>query len=176
MTAEAEKKNEARVEEQVEESFVEIDKLAESKSIIKNRVIASVGVGLVPIPLVDMLALSGIQLEMVAKLAKLYDVPFRENIGKSIIASLLGGAVPIGLTPGVFSLLKAVPIIGMTAGAMTVSVLGGASTYAIGKVFVQHFEAGGNLLNFDPVAMKEYFAQLYEEGKKVATAVSETKK
>lgn len=152
----------------MEETVVETDKLAEAKRITKNRVIASVGLGLVPMPIVDVVGLSAIQLEMVARLAKLYEVPFRKNLGKSLIASLLGGVLPISMTPGIFSLLKAVPVIGWTAGAMTVSVLGGAATYAIGKVFIQHFEAGGTLLDFDPEAMKDYFAQQFEEGKKVA--------
>ncbi len=168
-----EEKVEEKVGEKVEEKVEEIDKLVESSRIIKNRVIASVGLGLIPIPLVDVVGLGSIQLEMVARLAKLYDVPFRKNVGKSIIASLLGGVLPVSMTPAVFSLLKAVPVVGWTTGALTMSVLGGGATYAIGKVFVKHFEAGGTLLNFDTAAMKEYFAQQFEKGKKFA---SEAKK
>lgn len=174
MVVKAEEKVKEKVEEKIEETVVEtvveIDKLVESKRIIKNRVLASVGVGLIPLPLVDMVGLTGVQLEMLSKLAKLYEVPFRKNVGKSIIASLVGGVLPASMMSGSFSVLKAVPVIGWVAGAATMSVLGGATTYAVGKVFVQHFEAGGNLLNFDPVAMKEYFAQQFEEGKKVASA------
>ena len=44
----------------------------------------------------------------------------------------------------------------------------GASTYAVGKVFVQHFEMGGTLLDFDPTKTKEFFAREYKEGQKVA--------
>ena len=159
-----------KVNENLGESLMETDKLEESKRIIKNRVIASAGLGLIPMPLIDVVGLSSIQLEMVSKLAKLYDIPFRKNVGKSIIASLVGGVFPVSMVPGSLSLLKTVPFIGWATGAATMSVVGGATTYAVGKVFVQHFEAGGNLLNFDPVAMKEYFAQQFEEGKTLASA------
>ena len=165
-----EEKVKDKVNENVGASIVETDKLEESKRIIKNRVIASAGLGLIPMPLVDVVGLTSIQLEMVSKLAKLYDVPFRRDVGKSIIASLVGGVLPVSMVPGTFSLLKAVPLIGWTTGAVTMSVLGGATTYAVGRVFVQHFEAGGNLLNFDPVAMKAYFAEQFAEGKKVASS------
>lgn len=162
----------AKVEEveETEEAMVDIDRLAESRRIIKNRVIVSAGLGLVPVPLVDLVGLTTIQLEMLARLTKLYDVPFRKNVGKSLIAGLVGGVLPVSIMPGTFSLLKAVPLIGWATGAATMSILGGAATYAIGKVFVSHFEAGGTLLNFNPEAMKEYFAEQFEEGKKVASA------
>lgn len=46
-----------------------------------------------------------------------------------------------------------------------VAVSAGAATYALGKLFTQHFSQGGTLLSFDPVKSQEYFRQLYEEGK-----------
>ena len=44
----------------------------------------------------------------------------------------------------------------------------GAVTYAIGKVFVQHFEMGGTLLDFNPEKVKKYFREQYEQGMKKA--------
>jgi uncharacterized protein (DUF697 family) len=51
------------------------------------------GASLVPVPLFDLLALSGVQLKMLHSLTKLYEVPFSKNLGKSSIASLLGGVM-----------------------------------------------------------------------------------
>ena len=66
------------------------------------------------------------------------------------------------------SLAKAVPGLGTaTTGVITVSVLGGATTYALGSVFVQHFESGGTLLDFDAKKMRAYFSNKLEEGKGV---------
>ncbi len=68
------------------------------------------------------------------------------------------------------SVVKFIPVIGETAGVVAMPILAGATTYAVGKVFVQHFASGGTLLTFDPDKVKEYYAQMFEEGKKVATA------
>ena len=43
------------------------------------------------------------------------------------------------------------------AGVIALPGLAFASTYAIGKVFVLHFEAGGTLLDFDPLKMRAHF-------------------
>jgi uncharacterized protein (DUF697 family) len=146
------------------------NRLDKANAIMKNRMMWSAGAGLFPIPVVDMVALSGIQLEMLYSFSKLYDVPFRKDIGKSVIASLLGSVLPTGMAPGLASLIKAIPLIGQTTGALTMSIVGGASTYAVGKIFIQHFEAGGTFLDFNPAKVKDHFAELYEKGKsKVST-------
>jgi hypothetical protein len=45
--------------------------------------------------------------------------------------------------------------------------LAGASTYAVGRVFIQHFECGGTILSFDPEKVRAHFEKEFEEGKKV---------
>jgi uncharacterized protein (DUF697 family) len=64
-------------------------------------------------------------------------------------------------------MLKAIPGVGGLIGMVASPALAGASTYALGKVFIQHFESGGTLLDFDPAKMKAYYASQYEEGKQV---------
>ncbi len=49
----------------------------------------------------------------------------------------------------------------------------GSMTYAVGRVFLQHFESGGTFLNFNPEEVKEHYARLFEEGKKVVAEVKE---
>jgi uncharacterized protein (DUF697 family) len=135
----------------------------------KNHVLASMGVGLIPLPMVDMVALIGIQLDMIRKIAAEYDIPFKQDVGKSIITSLLGGFLPVTLGCAIASLIKFIPLIGQTTGAVTMPVISGASTYAIYKVFVQHFESGGTFLDLDPSKVKSYFAEQFAKGKKFAT-------
>ncbi|MEZ5671856.1 MAG: hypothetical protein R3E08_05540 [Thiotrichaceae bacterium] len=50
--------------------------------------------------------------------------------------------------------------------------MGGAATYAIDKVFVQHFESGGTFLDFDPEAVREHFAAEFAKGKDVAASLN----
>ena len=45
------------------------------------------------------------------------------------------------------------------------------STWALGKVFIQHFESGGTFLDFDPEEVKEYFKAQFEEGREVAATL-----
>ncbi len=139
---------------------------------IKNHVWASIGVGLVPLPMLDMVALTGVQLNLVRKIAKANDIPFMKDKVKSIIGTLLGSILPTTLGPSLASISKTIPIVGQTVGMLTMPMVAGASTYAVGKVFVQHFASGGTFLTFDPEKVKEYYAEMYEEGKKTAEIVA----
>lgn len=172
MTSEKTKTTQQTKTENVEPENVEVDpeaRIAQAREMIHKRVMAAAGVGLVPIPIVDLAGLTGIQLEMLSRLSKMYNIPFRKDIGKSLIGSLLGSALPVWALPPAASLIKAIPIIGQTTGAVSMSILGGAATYAIGQVFLQHFESGGTFLDFYPESVKEYFAEQFKKGEKVAS-------
>ncbi|MFH1539622.1 MAG: YcjF family protein [bacterium] len=165
-------------EEETKETGENLEEMSDSErtqranNIVKNRVLWSVGAGLVPIPLLDLVALTGLQLDMIRVLAKLYNIPFRKDLAKSIISSLVGGVVPVAMAPGVASIIKVIPLVGLTTGVVTMSIVGGAFTYAVGKVFILHFEAGGTFLDFNPEKMKEYFKEQYKEGLKVNKSAS----
>lgn len=122
----------------------------------------SAGASLIPAPLVDLAAVTGVQIKMVHELSKAYDIPFSRNAVKTIIASLLGSALPATLARGMSSLIKAIPGVGSILGSLSAPVFTTASTYAVGKVFVKHFEMGGNLLDFDTEAMRGYFKEEFE--------------
>lgn len=144
------------------------ERLIEANSLIKNYVIASLGLGLVPIPLADLGGLMALQIKLVHGLAKHYEVPFKENIGKSLITSLLSGGGAIIGVMGLGSLAKAIPVLGTLGGGASVAITGGAVTYAVGQAFVKHFESGGTLLNFDPKKMRDLFKRKLKEGEGVA--------
>ncbi|MGO8792960.1 MAG: YcjF family protein [Terriglobia bacterium] len=137
---------------------------------VKKYMWISGGAGLIPVPFVDWAAVSGVQLKMIAELSKIYEVPFKASRGKAIIGSLAGFVLPYTLACGfVGSMLKAIPVVGALAGAPAMVVFCGAYAWALGNVFIQHFESGGTFLNFDPEAMKEYFRAQFEEGRKQVT-------
>ena len=136
---------------------------------VRNHVIGSMGVGLIPVPVVDLVALTGVQLNMLRKLAKSYNIPFSKDKVKNILASLIGGTIPVSFSSTLASLVKSIPIVGQTTGALSMPILAGATTYAVGKVFTQHFASGGTFLNFNPEEVKEYYAQMFKEGEKVAS-------
>jgi uncharacterized protein (DUF697 family) len=161
---------ESKVEEQVEEQKVVIDVPKERlDKLIRLHVWGAMGVGLIPFPLVDFAAVTVVQLNLLRKLSKEYNVRFFKHTAKNILSSLFASAVPVfGSLPLAASLAKAVPVIGTTAGVVTMPILNGASTYALGKVFVQHFASGGTFLTFNPDKVKAYYAEMLKEGQKVA--------
>ncbi|RLC11323.1 MAG: hypothetical protein DRI57_19100 [Deltaproteobacteria bacterium] len=132
--------------------------------IVRNHTAGASGLGLIPIPLLDMAALAGVQLNMLRELAKVFGIPFCKDKVKHLIASLSGGGIPILSAAGMVSFVKVIPIIGQTVGALIVPFMTGAATYAVGKTFTRHFASGGTLLNFDPTQMRGHYARMLREG------------
>jgi uncharacterized protein (DUF697 family) len=112
--------------------------------------------GLVPLPIVDVVAVGGLQVQMLRRLSQIYDVEFSENRGKSLIAALAGSMIPATSGMGAASALKFVPVIGTLAAVFVMPVLSAGATFAIGKAFIQHFESGGTLLDFNPPDYREF--------------------
>jgi uncharacterized protein (DUF697 family) len=121
--------------------------------------------GLIPVPLADMAAVWGVQLHMLRRLSELYGVPFSENRGKSILTSLAGAVIPATTATAAGSVMKSVPIIGTTIGALTMSVVAAGATWVIGQVFIKHFSSGGTLLDFNP---PDYFELIKTQKAKFA--------
>lgn len=142
---------------------------AAAEHVLRQYTLGAMAVGLVPIPFVDLAALVALQLKMLHSLAGTYDIEFKADIGRSAIASLVGSTASTTLSPTLAaSLAKLVPGIGQTLASGSAVLLNGAATYAVGKVFIQHFAAGGTFLSFDPEAVRDYFEAQLQEGGKVA--------
>ncbi len=144
----------------------------EADQIIRQNVLWAAGGGVIPIPIVDMIAITVVDVKMLKELSVLYGVPFKEDQVKNIVAALLAGmgAPTLGMALTV-SLVKTIPVVGVLSAIVAVPGLAAAFTYAVGKVFVQHFASGGTFLDFDPKKVREHFAREFEEGKIVATKV-----
>jgi len=144
------------------------DAKEQGERIIRNHLLTAMGVGLIPLPLVDMVGITGVQLNMLRRLSNTYEVPFTEHKVKNILTSLVGGGSVLPLGGTLISLTKLIPVAGQAIGAVTMPVTAGAVTYAVGKVFHQHFASGGTFLTFDPDKVREYYKQMLEEGKAIA--------
>ncbi len=124
----------------------------------------SMGAGLVPLPLLDVVAVTAIQVDMLKQLSAHYNIPFTEQAGKSWISAISGSVLArMGA-----SSLKAIPVIGSILGSVSMSALSGAGTYAIGNVFKEHFKNGGDLSDLDLKKAKNFFKEKFDEGKRVA--------
>lgn len=114
--------------------------------------------GLIPVPFIDMAAVTALQIKMLAELARDYDQKFEADRVRPILASLIGGVASTSLGYGVGNyLLKGVPLVGSVLGVLSMPAMAAAVTWAVGKVFMQHFASGGTLLDFDPEKTRTHF-------------------
>lgn len=144
-------------------------KEALAEKVIRGNVLWASGGGLIPVPVLDVVAITAVEVKMLKELSELYQVPFKEDQVKGILFAMAAGlgAPTIG-TAITISLFKAVPLAGLFSAFVAVPGLAAAFTYAIGKVFLQHFASGGTFLDFKPQNVRDYFARQFEEGKLVA--------
>ena len=114
--------------------------------------------GLLPVPFVDLAAVGALQIQMLRLVSRIYDVPFSENRGKALVAGIFGTVIPVSTGVGMASVVKTIPIAGTAVGALATPALAVAATYAIGRVFIQHFASGGTLLDFEPPNYREFIS------------------
>lgn len=136
-----------------------------AKNTVKTHVIAGMSMGMVPAPIFDIAALTGIQVNMLRKLCQHYQIDFDEKKSKALLVSLVNSSLPVLSVIGLSSFAKVIPGIGTLGGGFCMAVAAGAVIYASGKVFIRHFDVGGTLDDFDTKYWAAYFKQEFEEGK-----------
>jgi uncharacterized protein (DUF697 family) len=144
------------------------ERMAEAMSIVRRSSAWSAAAGLIPLPIVDIGAIAGVQVKMIRDMAKLYEMEFNDVRAKTLSSALVGSVLPYLLTMGsgfAFSFMKAIPVVGTAAALIAMPGFASASTYAVGKVFAQHFAGGGSLLDFDTEAKKEEIAKEFSEAR-----------
>ncbi len=129
----------------------EIPHREEAERLIRRYAYWTAGVGLVPLPFLDMAALAGLQLAMLKDLAKLYQVGFSPWRARAIITALAGGVIPVSAAGGILgTLARMVPVVGTAAGVLTLPALASGSTVALGKICALHFALGRDIFSLDP--------------------------
>lgn len=136
------------------------DKDIAAQEIVKKYALYSAGAGLIPIPVADFAAITALEVKMLNDLGNLYGVPFQQEMVRPIVASLIGGYSSTKLGYGIGgSALKSIPVLGQAVGMLSMPAFGAGLTYAIGKVFIQHFASGGTFLDFNPETVRAHFAK-----------------
>lgn len=147
------------------------DRKKAADNIILNHTAWAAAVGVVPFVNVDMFAISTLQLDMVRKLAEVYQVDFEQNKGRATLISLFGAG-----TAGFSTrMVRWLPIIGLPLGAITMTVMAGATTYATGEAFRRHFESGGTFLDLDFSKIQTFFTENLEKGRVIVENFKENR-
>lgn len=145
------------------------EKRALADGVVRRLSYWSAGAGVIPVPGLDFAAIVGVQIKMIRELALVYGVPFDEVRTRAILGALIGGLLPFNAAVGVGGLssvwYKAIPGVGTFLGLITMPAAAAATNYALGKLFIEHFESGGTLLDFDTEKMRARYRATTEESR-----------
>lgn len=118
--------------------------------------------GALPIPLVDLVLISGIQTKMVYDLAGLYGQPLtRRRLGE--LTSALGAGLVTRQAGR--SLIKLIPGLGTVAGSVAGSALAAAATYALGMAFCYYYRVILEGQEPDPERLRSYYHDQLDQAK-----------
>jgi uncharacterized protein (DUF697 family) len=140
------------------------DRETRAMKVVKTWSQWSVAAGIVPVPLMDVALVSGIQVKMIYDLCQIYNVPFEKKSALAVASGLVGGSLSAGVARIAGEMaLKTIPYVEQ----VLQPTLSFATTYSMGYVFVKHFENSGTLVNFDASKMNMYFQEQFEKSKKL---------
>ena len=98
-----------------------MNKRAEADRIVKQHVVWAMGAGLIPVPVLDFAAVTGIQIDLLSRLARVYGVDHEGSSGKRFVVALTGTTFArFGA-----SLVKAIPGVGTVLGGVSMSIMSG---------------------------------------------------
>ena len=152
-------------------------KQAQSETVCTRFALYAAAGGVIPIPFLDLAAITALQVRMIEVLCKIHEKPFNEQTEKVAISSVITtfGSYPVA-SRYIASGLKIIPGIGQLLGATAGPAIAGGLTYALGKMFTRHFETGGTLIDINFGDAKTAFNEYYEKGKKLVGATATTLK
>ena len=146
------------------------ERTARAKALVRNHSIVNGAIGAVPIPPLGVALNLANGLKMVHGLSAIYDVEYEKELVKTLVSSFFVGCGTFSISGRlVWGLSTLVPVAGPVISVVTRPVLGAGLMYAMGQIFLQHFESGGTFLTFDPQKVRDHYAELLAEGKVAAT-------
>jgi uncharacterized protein (DUF697 family) len=109
---------------------------ARADDLIAEYVASSVAAAAIPIPIVDLVAVTAVQLSLLRKLGRLYGARVGIGAQGALAVGLLGAALPRAAA----SALKLLPGIGWVGGTVAQAALSGAATWALANALLERLE------------------------------------
>jgi uncharacterized protein (DUF697 family) len=147
--------------EQLERKIAELEKQVESTSAagaqpsphpadgdaskdINYYCICAAAAGAVGVPVIDVAAVTAVQVRLVKRLASLDEKDFDDESGKALASALTGAVGPVLLgQTGARMAARWIPVVGPAVALVTVPALNYASTRVVGHYFRDYFKSGG---------------------------------
>lgn len=137
----------------------------EAEEVVNQHITWAAGAGFIPLPIADVAAVAAVQIDMIKSLCTIYNRDYDHLAGKALISSIAGGLMPRVVS----SVFRKVPVIGFALGGLAMSAIASFSTYAIGSLFIKHFEKGGTLLDIDVAYFKRNYQRIMDQTREQAT-------
>lgn len=141
-----------------------MNRTGKAKQIVRQYTVWAAGGGLLPMPLVNVATVTGLQVSMLERLSKLYDADYSRSTAQMFVSAVTGTTV-LSVGYRASTALRFVPGIGTVIGGAAMSTLAGASTYAIGQVTIKSLETSGDLLHVDIEQAKDTFDEAFKRGR-----------
>lgn len=133
---------------------------AAARRAVQEHAAYAAAAAIVPGAFIGSLAVSGLQLKMLARLASVYQVPFAQNPMRTALAAGSGGLLSLLLSSNPVTRVArdfftaTLPAIAVPVRLLAGPVIIGGYSYLLGHAFIRHYENGGHYLNFDWVAFR----------------------
>jgi len=128
---------------------------ARARGLVREHAALCAAATLVPVPVADSLAVTGVQLKMLADLSRLYKVPFSQDVVRALLGAAAGGVLNFVIarnpvTRRVRDFLTAtVPWLALPLRILAGPALMAGYTLVLGNAFIRHYERGGSYLDFN---------------------------
>lgn len=128
-----------------------VSRRLQADAIVRRYALLSAGVGLVPVPGLDVAALGALHVALIRDLTEHYGHAFSEHAARNIVVAVAASIIP-GSIGSAFGrrVLRALPFVTPGIGLAALALSSGAVSYALGAAFIHHYESGGTLGSFDP--------------------------
>jgi len=129
---------------------------------VKNWSTYAAVAGVIPVPVLDLAAIGGLQVKMISELCKIYELPYKKEAVQSLLGGLAGGTLTM-LASGYLSerLFRYIPYAGPVLSVVIQPGLAFVSTFALGRIFINKFESGQSLAGLTAEAVSSaYHEQL----------------
>lgn len=111
-------------------------------NLVKWSAVQAVGIGVIPIPMADIVPLTAVQCRMWIKIGKIYGYDITQEAAKSIITSLAAGAIGKSVFRQALKALGLATGIGVGVTSALAGAVAGAMTYGLGVAAQEHYKSG----------------------------------
>ncbi|MGH0028878.1 MAG: DUF697 domain-containing protein [Myxococcota bacterium] len=137
--------------------------------LIAEHVGLAMGAAAIPLPVADLAAVTWVQVDLVHELARRYQVTSDRRRAREAVLALAGAT----LARAGASAVKALPGAGWWLGGATHAALAGATTWALGQVYREQFEAHGSLAAPDADVLRARYEACVERARNLARDLRE---